>query len=369
MITSTIFFVIFGVIFALVSYFGWQKLKVLPENKGLEPGAVVLRMLMTYSLTYFVGMQFSAMLCESVLLGSVQDANVNVPSRMAMHIVMGIISAVAAMTMTRFFGATVHAVITDRPLGVRMGLVTSAGALTALSFGLALFAPFYNLMAMANALHQTTELQIWWAAFKADLGFGSQAYVDYLLSLRHLPPDYAPFSSLHSGMVTSIGITAFHWMLTLMEILYTVYVSLTNQGFKQAILGDVFDLKPEGAPANPENKTKKENKGEGGEEKKSKNEQESKSYLEAALRLIGYKDEGVVDHWVTRLLPYITSQDEKSAKDSAARLFELVSKVKAAQNAAPADQEKRVKDLRDWLESSVRTWSNGALTLSKPKNR
>jgi hypothetical protein len=360
MLEATIFFVIFAVIIGAVSYYALKKARKDPENAGLEPGALLVKSFIKYSLTYFIGLQFGAMVSEAALLASVQEPDINVAARMTVHMVMALISALAAFALTKYFGAFVSALISPRPFGVRAGLVVSLFFLSLISLLFTVGAPLYNLAAMTNSLKQSAQLEVWWAGFQVAFNMAPQSYLDYKIALNHLPKDYAPFASLHSGIVTSLGITSFHILVTLWEALTALMLALTNQTMAHAVLGDFFDIKRgDDAKDDDKNKDKDKDKDKDKKDDDDKDKANIKKAKETLSVLFEFCGISKVDDWVTKVLPHFYKPKDDNNVKRVAQSQTLRLEIEKLPAGKSRDQ------LIQKIHEAVSDWSNGGLHLPK----
>jgi len=359
MLEATIFFVVFATIIGVVAHYALKKARKDPANSGLEPGALLVKSFITYSLTYFIGLQFGAMVSEAALLASVQEPDINVAARMTVHMVMALISAFAAFALTKYFGAFVSALVSPRPLGVKLGLVTSLFFLSLISLLFTVGAPLYNLAAMTNSLKQSAQLEVWWAGFQVALNMAPQSYLDYKIALNHFPKDYAPFASLHSGIVTSLGITSFHILVTLWETLTALMLALTNQTMAHAVLGDFFDIKrgedaKSGAKDKDKDKDKKDEKPE--DDKDKANTKKAKETLAVLFEFCEIKK---VDEWVIKVLPHFYKPKDDNNVNRVAEAQTL--RLEVEKHTAGKSKDQLIQKIHE----TVSSWSNGGLHLPK----
>lgn len=364
MIESTIIFAIFGIGMALLMWRMYHVAKADPELAGLEPAALLGKSFIKYNLTYLMGLQLCALIAEAALLGSVVDEKTNVAVRMFLHLVMAAISTVGAFGLAKFFGEFVYTItqFPKRPVGISLGLLSSTFMLTAIAFFFAIGAPIFNMLALANALHNTVQLDVFMAALKVEIGMRPQAYLDYVIVLNRLPADYAPFASLHSGMVSSLGITFFHLILTFWEIVYTLKLALESKSLLDTILNRTI--------GKDDKKDKDKDKDKKDEKPKDK-KLDGKVQIEGLLAFLKMSDKDVTT-WVDKLLVYIdtNTQDPKVATARAAALgalhFQMKSLDKTPNKTADGRTPQKLgEDIRKEFEQ---TWAGNAITLPKPKN-
>jgi hypothetical protein len=337
-----------------------------PELQGLEPAALLGKSFIKYNLTYLMGLQLCALIAEAALLGSVVDEKTNVAVRMFLHLVMAAISTISAFGLSKAFGEFVYSfvMIPKRPVGITIGLMFSTAVLTFIAFFFAIGAPIFNMLALANALHNTVQLDVFMAALQVQIGLEPQAYLDYIIKINHLPEDYAPFASLHSGMVSSLGITLFHLILTFWEIVYTLKLALESKSLLDSILNRTIGL---------DDKDGKENKDGKKDKKKEKKEKtaEGKSQIEDLLKFIGLSDKDVTA-WVDKLLIYLdeATHDGKIVSQRVVNLGGLHFQMDSLSNnggkktADGTTPEKLVEKIRKEFEQN---WASSSITLPKPK--
>lgn len=367
MIESTIIFIIFGVGMALLMWRMYHVAKSDPELQGLEPAALLGKSFIKYNLTYLMGLQLCALISEAALLGSVVDEKTNVAVRMFLHLVMAGISTIATFGLVKSFGEFVYALtqFNTRPVGQSLGLIFANAFLTLIGVFFAMGAPIYNMLALANALQNTVQLDVFLAALQVQLGWEPQAYLDYTIRVNRLPVDYAPFASLHSAMVSSLGITFFHLILTCWEIVYTLKLALESKSLLDTILNRTLGVK--------DGKEKEKEKGKEKGKDKKENKKDGKSQLEGVLKFVGLSEKDV-DKWTEKLLLYIdeSTNDQKVVAERIVRLGALHFQVdslntgnskKSADGSTP---EKLAETIRKEFES---VWSNNAITLPKPEKK
>lgn len=369
MIESTIIFIIFGVGMSLLMWRMYHVAKADPELAGYEPAVLLGKSFIKYNLTYLMGLQLCALIAEAALLGSVVDERTNVAVRMFLHLVVAAISTVGAFGLAKFFGEFVFSLtqMTKRSPGVTAGLIMSTLSLTFLAFFFAIGAPIYNMLALANALHNTVQLDVFMAALQVKLGFEPDAYLTYVIAKNRLPLDYAPFASLHSAMVSSLGITFFHLILTAWEILYTLKLSLESKPLLDDILNRTIGKDGKDKEKDKDkSKDKEKDKDKGKDDKKI----DGKIQIEGLLSFLKIPDKDI-ENWVNKLLVYIdvNTQDPKVATSRAANLgalhFQMKSLEKTPKKTADGRApDKLAEDIRKEFEVN---WANNALTLPKPK--
>jgi len=362
MIESTIIFAIFGVGMALLMWRMYHVAKDDPELAGLEPAALLGKSFIKYNLTYLMGLQLCALIAEAALLGSVVDEKTNVAVRMFLHLVMAAISTVGAFGLAKFFGEFVYVFVAwpKRAPGVSIGLMMSNFVLTAIAFFFAIGAPIFNMLALANALHNTVQLDVFMAALQVELGFKPLAYLTYIIQLNGLPANYAPFASLHSGMVSSLGITFFHLILTFWEIVYTLKLALESKSLLDTILNRTVGL-------DDKEKKKKEDKKEDKEDKGKKID--GRVQIEAALGFLKLDSKDVAK-WTENLLEYldVATHDQKAVATRTATIAALHFQIKSLDRGKKTADNRTPEKLADDIRKELEGWTNNSITLPKAKN-
>lgn len=363
MIESTVIFAIFGVGMALLMWRMYHVAKDDPELKGLEPAALLGKSFIKYNLTYLMGLQLCALIAEAALLGSVVDEKTNVAVRMFLHLVMAAISTVGAFGLAKFFGEFVYVFVAwpTRNVGISLGLMMSNFVLTIIAFFFAVGAPIFNMLALANALHNTVQLDVFMASLQVELGFKPLAYLTYIIKINGLPENYAPFASLHSGMVSSLGITFFHLILTFWEIVYTLKLALESKSLLDTILNRTAGLKDE--------KDKDKDKSKEKEKDKDKPKVDGKVQLEGVLAFLRL-DNKDVEKWTEKLLTYldVATHDQKTVATRTATIASLHFQVKSLDKGKKTTDNRTPEKLAEDIRKELENWTGNSVTLPKAKN-
>jgi hypothetical protein len=241
---ATTFFVVTILSMAAALGFFFYRAKKDPQNKNLEPGAVLIKFFITYPLTVFITLQLIAMISEAALLASIQDKDINVTARMTVHMFLAVVGGLGAFVMTKYLGSVISVFFIKEPMPKKIGLFLGSSMLALISLFFTIGSPIFNLHAMAHSLKQTAELEIFLTSLWVMLGIDHPNHLTFLLSKHHLPLDYSPFQNLHSGVVTSLALSTTHLLITLWEVLVTLTLAIKNDGIQHAILGEFFNVPP-----------------------------------------------------------------------------------------------------------------------------
>ena len=348
--------------------FGWYKARQNPENKGLEPGAILIKFILKYPLTLFISLQLIAMISEAALLASIQEKDLNVSARMTVHMFIALVSALGAFMMTKNIGAFVSAWFLKEPIAKKFGLIVTSLFLALISLLFTIGSPIFNLYAMAGSLKQGVQLDIYLNSVAASMGLVPEKYVAYLLAKNHLPQDYSPWQNLHPGVMTALAINVVHLLITFWETLVALSLALKNDGIHHAILGEFFDAppreekpkdKPKEAPKKEEEKKEEEKK----EEKKEEPKEDEKKLKDALKKLFtnyGLKEDKIND-FTTKLVPFVFTKDSASTVANVAKITNLVHQFDNIKKSGG-----NVDKLREDTQKLVSELSNKQLTL--PKN-
>lgn len=364
---ATTFFAITIVAMVAMMGFGWYKARQNPENKGLEPGAILIKFILKYPLTLFISLQLIAMISEAALLASIQEKDLNVSARMTVHMFIALVSALGAFMMTKNIGAFVSAWFLKEPIAKKFGFIVTSLFLALISLLFTIGSPIFNLYAMAGSLKQGVQLEIYLNSVWASMGLVPEKYVAYLLAKNHLPTDYSPWQNLHPGVMTALALSTAHLLITFWETLVALTLALKNDGIHHAILGEFFDAppreekpkdKPKEAPKKEEEKKEEEKK----EEKKDE-KQDEKNLREHLTKLLGYyglKDDKVAD-FTNKLVPFVFTKDSTTTVGNVAKITNLV-----YQFANAKKENRNVDKLKEDTQKLINELSNKTLTL--PKN-
>lgn len=359
---ATIFFAITIVAMVAMMGFGWYKARQNPENKGLEPGAILIKFILKYPLTLFISLQLIAMVSEAALLASIQEKDLNVSARMTVHMFIALVSALGAFMMTKYIGSFVSVWFLKEPPAKKFGLIVTSLFLALISLLFTIGSPIFNLYAMAGSLKQGVQLEIYMNSVWASMGLVPDKYVAYLLAKNHLPADYSPWQNLHPGVMTALALSTAHLLITFWETLVALTLALKNDGIHHAILGEFFDSPPRAEEKKKEEK-KDEKKEEKKEEEKKEEKQDEKNLKEALRKLFvsyGLKEEKIND-FTTKLVPFVFTKDSSTTVGNVAKITNLVHQFENSKKSG-ANLDK----LREDTQKLVSELSNKQLTL--PKN-
>jgi hypothetical protein len=372
MIESTIVFVAFFVCVGLLTYYLYKQAQKDPKLKGLEPAALLARAIIKYNFTYLIGLQLSALIAEAALLGSVQDEKTNVTVRMSVHLIAAAISTVGAFGLAKAIGEFVSVFVIPRPIGVRMGLGSTILVIILISFIFAVGAPIVNMLAMANAVHNTGQLECFWVMMKVKMGFLHPSFLTAVIAENRYPPTFSPFANLHSAMMSSVIITTFHLLLTIYEVVLALKLSLTKEGIQHALNTDMFDVPAEKKEEKKEDKKEdKKDEDKKDDEKKDndpkKVNKKATDQITTALEFLGIDKPQV---WMDKILPYYIKMDDAAKTKAFAGIVEINMGIKTLESGKPATHKGITKpQLQVQIRETLQGWTKDAITLpSKSKN-
>lgn len=364
---ATTFFAITIITMVAMMGFGWYKARQNPENKGLEPGAILIKFILKYPLTLFISLQLIAMVSEAALLASIQEKDLNVSARMTVHMFIALVSALGAFMMTKYIGSFVSVWFLKEPPAKKFGLIVTSLFLALISLLFTIGSPIFNLYAMAGSLKQGVQLEIYMNSVWASMGLVPDKYVAYLLAKNHLPQDYSPWQNLHPGVMTALALSTAHLLITFWETLVALTLALKNDGIHHAILGEFFDSPPREEAGKKEVKKeegkKEEEKKEQKEEKKEEPKEDEKKLKDALKKLFtnyGLKEDKIND-FTTKLVPFVFTKDSASTVANVAKITNLVHQFDNIKKSGG-----NVDKLREDTQKLVSELSNKQLTL--PKN-
>jgi len=343
--------------------FGWYKARQNPENKGLEPGAILIKFILKYPLTLFISLQLIAMVSEAALLASIQEKDLNVSARMTVHMFIALVSALGAFMMTKNIGAFVSAWFLKEPIAKKFGFIVTSLFLALISLLFTIGSPIFNLYAMAGSLKQGVQLEIYLNSVWASMGLVPDKYVAYLLAKNHLPQDYSPWQSLHPGVMTALALSTAHLLITFWETLVALTLALKNDGIHHAILGEFFDSPPRQEDVKKEVKKEEKKEEEKKEEKKDEPKEDEKKLKDALKRLFtnyGLKEDKINDFTI-KLVPFVFTKDSGTTVANVAKITNLVHQFENIKKSGG-----NMDKLKEDTQKLVSELSNKQLTL--PKN-
>lgn len=359
---ATTFFAITIIAMVAMLGFGWYKARQNPENKNLEPGAILIKFILKYPLTLFIALQLIAMISEAALLASIQEKDLNVTARMTVHMFIALVSALGAFMMTKYIGNFVSVWFLKEPPAKKFGLIVTSSFLAFISLLFTIGSPIFNLYAMAGSLKQGVQLEIYLNSVGASIGMVPDKYVAYLLAKNHLPVDYSPWQNLHPGVMTALALSTAHLLITFWETLVALTLALKNDGIHHAILGEFFDVPPAKEEKKKEEKKEEEKKPEEKKEEKKEdiNEKNVKIQLEKLFTLYGLAADKV-SSFTSRVAPLVFTKDNTASVANVAKVVNLLHQFENAKKSN-ANTDK----LKEDVQKLVSDLSNKQLTL--PKN-
>lgn len=362
---ATFFFVVSIVALVAALAFFFYRAKKDPENKGLEPGAILIKFFIKYPLTVFITMQLVAMISEAALLASIPETLLNVSASMATHMFIALVGALGAFMLTKYLGSFVSAFFSKEKFPVKLSVIMLTFCLSIISLVFTLGSPIYNLYAMASRLHQVPQLELYLTSLQVEyLGTDPRILVR-LMAINKVPADYSPFQALHPGIVTSLALSTAHIFITIWEVLVSLLYALKNDGIQHAILGDFANVPPRKEEKKEEKKDeKKEEKKEEAksEEKNSdKNEEKAKNFIIRILKIHGVPEAKIDNHANTLVSKVFSDQ-----KEAVQKMADIISFVTKYDQAVSTKNTKDVEELKGKIPEMVNKLSGGSVTL--PKN-
>lgn len=361
---ATTFFAITIVAMVAMMGFGWYKARQNPENKGLEPGAILIKFILKYPLTLFISLQLIAMISEAALLASIQEKDLNVSARMTVHMFIALVSALGAFMMTKYIGQFVSVWFLKEPPAKKFGLIVTSLFLALISLLFTVGSPIFNLYAMAGSLKQGVQLDIYLNSVWASMGLVPEKYVVYLLAKNHLPTDYSPWQNLHPGVMTALALSTAHLLITIWETLVALTLALKNDGIHHAILGEFFDSPPREEKPKDDKKKEEPKKEEPKKEEPKKddvNESKVKDLVTQMLSFYGVKDEKR-DEFAKKLVPYIfDAKDTTGSVGKIAKITDITTRFETTKKS-----NGNTEPLKGQIADLVKEWTKGSVTL--PKN-
>ena len=372
MVESTIVFVAFFVCVGFLTYYLYKQAQKDPKLKGLEPAALLARAIIKYNFTYLIGLQLSALIAEAALLGSVQDEKTNVTVRMSVHLIAAAISTVGAFGLAKAIGEFVSVFVIPRPVGVRLGLASTIFVIIIISFIFAIGAPIVNMLAMANAVHNTGQLECFWVMMKVKMGFLHPSFLTAVIAENRYPPTFSPFANLHSAMMSSVIITTFHLLLTIYEVVLALKLSLTKEGIQHALNTDMFDVPAEQKKDDKKEDKKEDKKDEKKDEKKDdddpkKANKKATDQITMAIEFLGIDKSQA---WLEKIVPFYIKMDDAARTKAFANLVEINMGIKTIQSGKSTTQKGVTKpQLQHQIRELLQGWTNDSITLpTKTKN-
>lgn len=356
---ATLVFVAFFAAVGFMTYYLYITGQKDPKLKGLEPGVLLARVIIKYNFTYLIGLQLAALVSEAALLGSVRDLKTNVTVRMTVHVIAAAISIVGAFGMSKYWGEFFKSFMQKMPFGQRLGLISVTLILAFLSLIMAVGAPIVNMLAMANAVHNTAQFDCFQAMIQVKLGMAHPSYLAHVIAENRFPPEFSPFANLHSSMISSLIITTFHLLLVFMEIILALKLMLTREGIQHAAFGETFDVPP------PKDDDKSKDDKPKDDEKDKENKKRVTDQLTAALTYTGVPD---VVKWAEQILPHYLKMEDKERGPKYAALTKGVLGIEQLKDRNTTADGKNKEQLKDHLRTVLEDMANHAITLPKAKN-
>ena len=389
-VSLTLFIIVMGAVI-----YGIIKLSKGPGNAGQEPGRILLRLGVTYTLSFLILIQIFLNVVEAAIVGSLQDPGVNTGARMSGHFLIAAVGILGALTWIKSFREMISSIMLKEKdaKGVevyapfwskRFPLFMITFVLMLLGLIASLVAPVANMWTLANAVHNTRELEIFFAFAKYSMGWKSQ--IDYAMVLAEAgaPARYSPWGGLAGVMVFSIVITATHIMIYVWEVVFALKLSMTKSDMTAAFETDLYsDKKPskdkggkgKGGKDDKDKDDEGDDEGDGeddsaesGKDKKKKKSQHS--ILEKLWEFMGM-DGDAAEKWSEKVYPLLnkSGSDKESANvEFASSISDIHRKIMHFESKGHGPKKESAADLEKELRDLIFKRSNRKLTLPGRKN-
>lgn len=368
-----------------------------PVNAGQEPGRILLKIGITYTLSFLILIQIFLNVVEAAIVGSLQDPGVNTGARMSGHFLIAAVGILGALTWIKSFREMISSIFLKEKdakgnevyapwWSKRFPLFVITFVLMFLGLVASIGAPVANMWTLANAVHNTRELEIFFAYAKYSMGWKSQ--MDYALVLveNNAPLKYSPWGGLSGVMVFSIIITFTHVMIYIWEVVFALKLSITKSDMTGAFETDLYaDKKPKNPDPKGGGKKKNKNADENEEEddeadedddnggdnegKKKKNKAQH-AVLDKLWAFMGMDDDQS-SKWTEKVFPLLDKQgsDKEQANiEFASALSELHRKITHFEQKGHGPKKETDKDIEKELRDLIFKRSNRKLTLPSRKN-
>lgn len=355
----------------LVGFLGFvvYKMKTDDKHKGQDPGKVLIYYANKYLVTWLILLQGSALLAEAAMIGGAQDGRTNVASRMILHLVIAGGSILASFLWVRSLFQFVSVAISKRSLGEKSALCLIAFLIMLVTIVLSMSAPFYNMWALANAMNNTVQLELFGNYVQYKFGFMSQT--SYFASIIEAhdglnPGRYAAFANLHSAMVSSIGITVYHIGLTLWEVLFVLQVAITQKSMGNIMGEDLVDPgdAAAAAAATAAQTANTTNTSANSSSTPPNQATPQTQTIEKILKFCGV-DDAKIPNWTQQVLKLFANRDTTETAKMTLTFQKFLLGVKQLEepNRRKTSDNQTASELEDTIRKFVKDYSNNSLTL------
>lgn len=368
--------------------FGIIKLSTHSANRHQEPGRVLIRLGINYTLSFIILIQIFLNIVEAGIVGSMQDANVNTAARMGGHFLIALLGILGALTWVKMFKLTISATMLREGDelahgGKRFALFMVCFALMIIGLIALIGAPIANMYTLANATHNTRQLHLF-------LTWALDDRTTYMLALVEAgaSPKYNPWDGLAGVMVFSVVLTITHMVVCVWEVFYALFLSMTKSDMTQAFEQDLYadrkqddkegssKKKKKGGAGNDEEDDEEEdddeeekNGGDNGGSKKKKKAQHE--ILDKIWTWMGM-DTATAAKWTDNVYPLMNKNGngdkEQANVEFASSLSEIHRKIAHFEAKGHGPKKETDKEIVTELKNLIFKRSNRKLTLPGRKN-
>lgn len=366
--------------------FGIIKLSTHSANRHQEPGRVLIKLGINYTLSFIILIQIFLNIVEAGIVGSMQDANVNTAARMGGHFLIALLGILGALTWVKMFRLTISSIVLkegDKLAhgGRRFALFIVCFCLMIVGLIALAGAPIANMYTLANATHNTRQLHLF-------LTWAMDSRTEYMLALVEAgaSENYNPWDGLSGVMVFSVVLTITHMIVCLWEVLYALFLSLTKSDMTEAFEKDLYADKKDKS----QGKGKEKGKGKGNEDEENEDDEDdedeeseekedpvTKKKKKAQHEILGKMwewmgmDEDGASKWTDKVYPLMSKQgnDKEAANiEFASSLSEIHRKMAHFDTKGHGPKKETAADIEKELRELIFKRSGRKLTLPARKN-
>lgn len=369
--------------------YGVIKMTKSPENEGKEPGRVLLRIGITYTLTILILIQIFLNIVEAGIVGSLQDPGINTGARMGGHFLIAAGGILGALTWIKSFREMIMAPYMKEPdgkdahWGKRFAYFMVCLVLMLMGVFFSIAAPVANMWVLANAVHNTRELSIFLSF--ANYKFGGGSLINYQMALveNGASSSYSPWGGLAGVMVFSVVVTCAHMFICIWEVVFALKLSITKSDMSAAF---ETDMNADKKPKDPNDKGKGKGKGKKDEDEDNEDEDDEDeeagkgkskgkkkadhAILDKLWSFMGMSDDDA-EKWTRNVFPLLDEKDKAGVQDAAifaSKMNEVVRKVQAFEKTGKGPKKETAEEIAEELKDLIKKRSKGKLTLPQRKN-
>lgn len=360
-----------------------------PANTGQEPGRIILRIGITYTLSALIILQVFLHIVESGIVGSLQDPGINTAARISGHFLIGLLGILGTLTWIKSFKEMIMAPFMKEADGKyshggkRFAYFMISLVLMLLGLGASIAAPVLNMWTLANAVHNTRELGVFLSFANYEFWFGSKADYQMALVEAGASSSYSPWGGLAGVMVFSVILTFVHMLICFWEVIFALKLSITKSDMASAFETDMHADKK---PKDPNDKGKGKGKGKKDEDEdedeedeededagkgKSKGKKKAEhAILDKLWGFMGMSDDDA-EKWTRNVFPLLDEKDKAGVQDAAifaSKINEVHRKVQAFEKTGKGPKKETPEEIAEELKDLIKKRSKGKLTLPQRKN-